>query len=308
MSYRTHGIEDDDPSASRNPTMSPSTGAPSPYTPGSDQFFFSPTSPSLPEDRHYKYSSLSSPPPPHPDQLPHPSPSIAADEERTSASSTTVGSKSTTQYLPLSSRPPAEAGPSATSPAHHQQPQQRWRPWALNRRTSSNCSRTEEMLRSWSTGVHWYVPTSMLVVFILGCAGAVGHHLFYSYLNGRPAKNQLTMNRYGTAFAFFTKASLVGSVVLAYRCVTTRVSYLSVLTFADLDSACGIAYAKSRCRYEDLMYVQAPVGESPTPPNLADWRRPQALFSVVEDPSWFILGPEIFLKARVASAMALATW
>lgn len=268
MSYRTHGIEeDDDLSASRNPDMSPSTGAPSPYTPGSDQFFFSPTSPSLPEDRHHKYSSLSSPPSPHPDQHHHPSPSIAADKGRTSASSTTTfGSKSTTQYMPLSSHPPAETDPSATSPA---QLQQRWRPWALSRRTSSNRSRTEEMLRSWSTGVHWYVPTSMLVIFILGCAGAVGHHLFYSYLDGKPARNQLTMNRYGTAFAFFTKASLVGSVVLAYRCVvTTEKKSLSVLTFANLDSACGIAYAKSRCRYEDLMYVRAPIGESPTPPRI----------------------------------------
>lgn len=33
-----------------------------------------------------------------------------------------------------------------------------------------------------------------------------------------------------------------------------------------------------------------------------------ALFSVVEDPSWFVLAPEMFSKAKVASVMALATW
>ena len=221
MSYRTHGIEHDDLSPSPNPNRSPSptiSGAPSPYTPGSDQFFFSPISPALPGDRFHQHAPSPSAPPPHP---PHRSQSVA-DEGGASSSSTTIESKSTTQYLPLSSLPPAQADPSTTTAAREQQ--QRWRPWGLNRRTSSNRSRTEEMLRRWSTGVHWYVPTSMVVVFFLGCAGAVGHHLFYSHLDDRPAMNQLTMNRYGTAFAFFTKASLVGSVVLAYRCVATHIS------------------------------------------------------------------------------------
>ena len=33
-----------------------------------------------------------------------------------------------------------------------------------------------------------------------------------------------------------------------------------------------------------------------------------ALFQVVENPSWFFLGPEMFYKARIATFMALATW
>jgi hypothetical protein len=57
----------------------------------------------------------------------------------------------------------------------------------------------------------------MVLVFLCGCAGAVAHHVFYSYLDGKPADDQLMMNRIGVGFAFFTKASLVGSVVLAYR-------------------------------------------------------------------------------------------
>lgn len=32
------------------------------------------------------------------------------------------------------------------------------------------------------------------------------------------------------------------------------------------------------------------------------------MFSVIEDPTWFVLAPEIFKKARVASVLAVATW
>lgn len=59
----------------------------------------------------------------------------------------------------------------------------------------------------------------MVLMFLCGCAGAIAHHLFYSYLDGKPAKNQLMMNRIGVGLAFFTKASLVGSVIQAYRSV-----------------------------------------------------------------------------------------
>lgn len=73
------------------------------------------------------------------------------------------------------------------------------------------------MVNKFNTTIHWYAPFAMVGVFILGICGALGHHFFYWSLHGRPAENQLMMNRYGTAFAFFTKACLVGSVVLAYR-------------------------------------------------------------------------------------------
>lgn len=78
-------------------------------------------------------------------------------------------------------------------------------------------SRTKALFPKWTAGLHWYVPTTMTLVFLCGCAGAIAHHVFYSYLHGKPAHNQLMMNRIGVAFAFFTKASLVGSVILAYR-------------------------------------------------------------------------------------------
>lgn len=65
--------------------------------------------------------------------------------------------------------------------------------------------------------IHWWTPTSMVALLILGVLGAVSHHLFYTSLDGKEANNQLQKIRYGTALAFFTKMTLVGSVVVGYR-------------------------------------------------------------------------------------------
>lgn len=66
-------------------------------------------------------------------------------------------------------------------------------------------------------GIHWAAPFMMVGLFLAGFLGAVGHHIFYSRLHGQPAVHQLTMIRIGTALAFFTKAMLVGSVLVSYR-------------------------------------------------------------------------------------------
>ncbi|KAF1992313.1 hypothetical protein K402DRAFT_415990 [Aulographum hederae CBS 113979] len=68
-----------------------------------------------------------------------------------------------------------------------------------------------------SWGIHWWTPTCIVVLFLLGFAAAFGHHAFYQSLDGHPAREQLKMIRYGTAFAFFVKATLVGSVALSFR-------------------------------------------------------------------------------------------
>jgi hypothetical protein len=39
--------------------------------------------------------------------------------------------------------------------------------------------------------VHWTTPAIMVSLFVAGIIGAVGHHLFYAHLNGRPATEQL---------------------------------------------------------------------------------------------------------------------
>lgn len=78
-------------------------------------------------------------------------------------------------------------------------------------------SREQRML--WGTKVHWFLPSLMFGLLLSGFLGAVAHHLFYDSLDGKEAKNQLAMVRVGTALAFFTKATLVGSVVISYRSV-----------------------------------------------------------------------------------------
>lgn len=78
-------------------------------------------------------------------------------------------------------------------------------------------SREQRML--WGTKVHWFLPSLMFGLLLSGFLGAVAHHLFYDSLDGKEAKNQLAMVRIGTALAFFTKATLVGSVVISYRLV-----------------------------------------------------------------------------------------
>jgi hypothetical protein len=66
-------------------------------------------------------------------------------------------------------------------------------------------------------GIHWWPIVGMVGLFILGVMGAISHHAFYLSLDGQQATDQLTKIRYGTAWAFFTKMTLVGSVVIAYR-------------------------------------------------------------------------------------------
>ncbi|KAH0563524.1 hypothetical protein GP486_001904 [Trichoglossum hirsutum] len=91
-----------------------------------------------------------------------------------------------------------------------------------SRTRQRNDPSTEHLVRMRSRTVatwkiHWYMPTAMGGLLILGVLGAVSHHLFYRSLHGKPATNQLLKVRFGTAFAFFTKSMLVGSSVVAYR-------------------------------------------------------------------------------------------
>ncbi|KAL1595906.1 hypothetical protein SLS60_009596 [Paraconiothyrium brasiliense] len=71
------------------------------------------------------------------------------------------------------------------------------------------------------------VPISMLALFISGILVSVGHHLFYSRLDGTVVQSaeekasryvtQIWIIRYGTAFAFLAKTLLASAVVIAYK-------------------------------------------------------------------------------------------
>ncbi|KAH8150102.1 uncharacterized protein LAJ45_05788 [Morchella importuna] len=127
--------------------------------------------------------------------------------------------------------------------------------------------RSKEMQMMWGTKIHWFLPSTMVTLLFLGLLGALAHHLFYQSLDGKEAKDQLMMMRIGTALAFFTKAMLVGSVVVAYRQRIWDTMRRKPLTLRGIDS----------------------------------------LFAVVEDPTHFF-SPEIYKKAKLATAMAVITW
>ncbi|KAL2189407.1 Formylmethionine deformylase-like protein [Thermothelomyces heterothallicus CBS 203.75] len=57
----------------------------------------------------------------------------------------------------------------------------------------------------------------MYLMFFLGLAFAVGHHAFYTSLDGKPADDQIRMMRFGGFLSYAVKASLVAAVIFAYQ-------------------------------------------------------------------------------------------
>jgi hypothetical protein len=116
--------------------------------------------------------------------------------------------------------------------------------------------------------IYWTTPALIVSLFLAGFAAAVGHHLFYSHLNGQPATDQLMMVRYGTALAFFVKSTLVGTVIMCNR---QRIWYTfrrKAMTINGIDG----------------------------------------LFSATEDPTQFFLNWEMIRNGKLATFMAACTW
>ncbi|KAF3808380.1 hypothetical protein GCG54_00013018 [Colletotrichum gloeosporioides] len=86
-------------------------------------------------------------------------------------------------------------------------------------------------------------PTWNIYLFcIIGIGFAIGHHVFYASLEGKIVygDDQLLMLRYGTALAFAAKASLVASVLTAFReqmWATARSRMISISTLDDMFAA-----------------------------------------------------------------------
>ncbi|KAF8851250.1 hypothetical protein BDZ45DRAFT_601661 [Acephala macrosclerotiorum] len=88
----------------------------------------------------------------------------------------------------------------------------------------------------------WNSAWMMYLLYALGIGGALSHHAFYSSLAGTEAQSQLQMLRYGATIAYFTKASLAASVVLAFRqqiWATFRRKFLSINAIDSLFSGIG---------------------------------------------------------------------
>lgn len=116
--------------------------------------------------------------------------------------------------------------------------------------------------------IYWTTPVRIVLLFLAGFAAAVGHHLFYSHLDGQPATAQLKMVRYGTALAFFVKSTLAGAVIMCNR---QRIWYTfrrKAMTINGIDG----------------------------------------LFSATEDPTQFFMNWEMTRNGKLATLMAACTW
>ncbi|EUC50771.1 hypothetical protein COCMIDRAFT_21784 [Bipolaris oryzae ATCC 44560] len=116
--------------------------------------------------------------------------------------------------------------------------------------------------------IYWTTPALVMLLFLAGFAAAVGHHLFYAYLDGKPATAQLKMVRYGTALAFFVKSTLAGCVIICNR---QRIWYTfrrKAMTIKGIDG----------------------------------------LFSATEDPTQFFMNWEMARNGKLATLMAACTW
>lgn len=95
----------------------------------------------------------------------------------------------------------------------------------------------------WSCRWNWEwtdAPWIMYLLLLVGVIMAVGHHVFYSRLRGKPAEDQLKMMRFGTLMAYVAKSSLVSAVIFAYRqqiWATVRRKNLKLRTIDNLFAA-----------------------------------------------------------------------
>ena len=126
-------------------------------------------------------------------------------------------------------------------------------------------------------GVHWLVTTTITLSLVLGLMLGVGHHLFYTSLDGTIAPNveydvlgskvsrQQINIAAGTAFAFLVKAMLVTALATAYvqllwRALlhsTKHVTFGSFdVLFSGISDIFSLAKATARWRHP-LLFILA---------------------------------------------------
>lgn len=84
---------------------------------------------------------------------------------------------------------------------------------------SSTSTSFQQMFRSLSKSWDIYrsKPWNMCLLVVFGMVFALVHHLFYLMLDGKRAKDQSLMLRYGTILAFCAKASLGTAAAMAFQ-------------------------------------------------------------------------------------------
>lgn len=92
-------------------------------------------------------------------------------------------------------------------------------------------------------GIHWYTPTTMALLFILGVASAVSHHVYYSQLDQTTAGNadqQQWVIQIGAGLAFLSGAALASVIGISrtqWVWVTLRRRFI---TLAGIDALFGV--------------------------------------------------------------------
>ncbi|CZT48515.1 uncharacterized protein RSE6_09222 [Rhynchosporium secalis] len=81
--------------------------------------------------------------------------------------------------------------------------------------TRSHYGEQRNMVLQW--GVHWYSPTCMLTLLVLGLVTMLGHHLINDRLHGREVHDPQWPQRWGLALSMFGKVCLAGAGEIAYK-------------------------------------------------------------------------------------------
>jgi hypothetical protein len=87
-------------------------------------------------------------------------------------------------------------------------------------------------------GIHWQHPTLIITYALCGLAGAIGHHLYYHFMDKTLVSSTETQQwalRFGTAFSVFTITMLRAAVVAAYNQYIWKVFRDESFSIADLD-------------------------------------------------------------------------
>jgi hypothetical protein len=88
-------------------------------------------------------------------------------------------------------------------------------------------------------GIYWEQAGYMFTLALSGAALAVGHHVYYSKLDGAPvasAGHQQWAIRFGTAFSFLVKSCLQASTILACGQCVWKVLRNKSLTMGSIDN------------------------------------------------------------------------
>ncbi|KAH6721522.1 hypothetical protein BKA61DRAFT_159962 [Leptodontidium sp. MPI-SDFR-AT-0119] len=164
--------------------------------------------------------------------------STAVNVENAVPDSQSAGTKHAVNSEPIQPQEtplPATLASLPVVPPHIARSKILWPKW-LARTSSEN---PPIMTTQW--GVHWYSPTCMPSLLVLGLFTMLGHHLFNDRLHGREVHDPQWPQRWGLALSTFGKVCLAGAVEIAYKqrlWITVKKRSFKIKTLNGIFSAC----------------------------------------------------------------------